>query len=206
MGHDRDHHRTSPRYSGCIGAVGVGGRVGVVLVGRAGARDGDGVSATRAFDLALFVPVPANVNDGVVVSALGPPFATQFKPLVVGSQPGVTVGASMPAANAQNQILISGPGPSYAWALGTNPAAAASVPPATAQHQVIMSDAALTWQDTTIDSVMALGNAVTTTLGGTFVATAKLVFATSAVAAVRIDGGDPTLSIIDNVTIDCGTF
>jgi hypothetical protein len=164
------------------------------------------VTATRAFDLALFVPVPANVNDGVVVSALGPPFATQFKPLVVGAKSGIVIGNDMPAANAQNQILISGPGPSYAWALGTNPAAAASVPPATANRQMLMSDAALTWQDTTIDAVMTLGAAVTTTLGGTFVSTANLVFTNAAVAATRIDGGDPNLSKLDNFTIDCGTF
>jgi hypothetical protein len=163
------------------------------------------MAVTRAFDLALFVPVPVNVNDGVVVSALGPPFATTFKPVVTSVNPGVTVSASIPAANAQGQILISGPGPTFAWALGTNPAAAASVPPATASHQLLMSDASLTWQDTTIDTVMGLGNAVTTTLGGTFVAAAKLVFATPAIAAVRIDGG-PNLSIIDNVTLDSGQF
>jgi hypothetical protein len=161
---------------------------------------------TKAFDLALFVPVPANLNDGVVVSALGPPFATQFKPLVVGAQPGVTLGASMPAANAQNQILLSGPGPSFAWGLALNPAAAASVPPATAQYQLLMSDAGLTWQDTTIGTVMALGNAVTTTNGGTFVAAANLVFTPAAALATRIDGGDPTLSRLDNFSLDSGTF
>ena len=161
---------------------------------------------TKAFDLALFVPAPTNVGDGVVVNALGPPFTTQFAPLVVGSKPGVTVGATMPAANAQNQILLSGPGPTFAWSLVLNPAAAASVPPATAQHQMLMSDASLTWQDTTIGTVMALGNAVTTTLGGVFVAAANLVFTPAAAAAVRIDGGDPNLSILDNFTVDCGTF
>ena len=164
------------------------------------------MSATRAFDLALFVPVPANVNDGVVVSAVGPPFATQFKPLVVGSQPGVTVGASMPAANAQNQILISGAGPNFAWGLGTNPAAAASVPPPTAQSQILLADATPSWQTSTVASIMTLGNAVTTTLGGTFVAVANLVFTTAAVAATRIDGGDPNLSKLDNFFLDCGVF
>ena len=133
------------------------------------------MSATRAFDLALFVPAPTNVDDGVVVDAFGPPFTTKFTPLVVGSQPGVVVGSTMPAATAQNQILISGAGPTFAWALVLNPAAAASVPTPTAQYQLIMADATLTWQDTTIAAVMALGNAVTTTLGGVFVSTAKLV-------------------------------
>ena len=164
------------------------------------------MAATKAFDLALFVPVPTNVNDGVVVNMVGPPFTTAFAPLVVGSKPGVVVGGSMPAANAQNQILISGPGPTFAWALGTNPAAAASVPPATAPHQVIVSDASLTWQDTTIDAVMELGNAVTTTLGGVFVSTAQLVFTPSATPTVCIDGGDPNFSKLDNFTIDAGTF
>lgn len=164
------------------------------------------MSATRAFDLALFVPVPANVNDGVVVSALGPPFATQFKPLVVGSQPGVTVGASMPAANAQNQILISGAGPSFAWGLGTNPAAAAAVPPPTAQFQIVLADATPSWQTSTVASIMALGNAVTTTLGGTFAAAANLVFTATGTLTKRIDGGDPAFSSIDNFSLDAGVF
>ena len=161
---------------------------------------------TKAFDLALFVPTPANSGDGVVVDVLGPPFTTKFAPLVTGLKPGVVVGADMPAANAQNQILISGPGPTFAWALGVNPAAAASVPPATAQNQVIISNASLQWQDATIDALMTLGNAVTITSGGTFVSTANLVFANAAVASTRIDGGDPNLSKLDNFTLDCGVF
>lgn len=161
---------------------------------------------TKAFDLALFVPAPANINDGVVVSALGPPFATTFKPLVVGAQPGVTVGASMPAANAQNQILLSGPGPGYAWGLALNPAAAASVPPATAQHQMLMADAANAWQTTTIAVVMGLGGACMLATGGNFSAAAKLTFSTTATPTVCIDGGDPNLSIIDNFSWDAGTF
>ena len=161
---------------------------------------------SKAFDLSQFVGVPVNIGDGVVVTGLTSPFPTKFAPVAQGSKPGVVVGASMPAANAQNQILISGPGPTYAWALGVNPAAAASVPPATAFRQMLMADAGLQWQDTTIDVVMALGNAVTTTLGGTFVAAANLVFTPSAAAAVRIDGGDPNLSVIDNFSWDAGTF
>lgn len=164
------------------------------------------MSASRAFDLALFVPTPVNSGDGVVVDVPGPPFTTKFAPLVVGSGPGVVVGGSMPKANAQNQILISGPGPNYAWALGVNPAAAASVPPATAQHQMLMADASDTWQTTTIATVMGLGDAVTTTSGGDFAPSAKLVFQTTAVATVRIDGGDPALSIIDNFSWDAGQF
>ena len=163
------------------------------------------MSATKAFDLALFVPTPVNSGDGVVVDVLGPPYTTKFAPLVVGAKPGVVVGATMPAASAQNQILVSGPGPGFDWGLGTNPAAAATVPPATAQHQLIMSDATLLWQDTTIDGVMALGGAITSTLGGTFVSTANLVF-TAVAPGTRIDGSDPNLSKIDNFTLDCGTF
>ena len=161
---------------------------------------------TKAFDLALFVPAPVNSGDGVVVDVLGPPFTTKFAPLAVGSKPGVVVGATMPAANAQNQILLSGPGPTFAWTLVLNPAAAASVPPASAQHQMLMSDASLTWQDTTIPTVMALGNAVTTTVGGTFSTSAKLTFTPTSTPTVCIDGGDPAFSFIDNFSFDAGTF
>lgn len=164
------------------------------------------MSATRAFDLALFVPTPAAPQDGVVVDVPGPPFTTKFAPLVVGTKSGLTVGASMPAANAQNQILLSGPGPNYAWGLVLNPAAAASVPPATAPQQLLMSDPGLAWQDATIPTVLGLGGAVTNSAGGTFVSTARLVFTPSAAASVRIDGGDPTLSTLDNFTLDSGTF
>ena len=164
------------------------------------------MTATRAFDLALWVPTPANVGDGVVVNALGPPFTSTFAPLVQGTKPGITIGNSMPAATAQNQILLSGPGPSFAWSLVLNPAAAASVPPATAQYQMLMSDAALTWQDTTIGVVLGLGGAVTISQGGTFVAAANLVFTPAAALATRIDGGDPTLSRLDNFSLDSGQF
>lgn len=161
---------------------------------------------TKAFDLALFVPVPANAGDGVVVDLLGPPYTTKFAPLVAGAKPGVVVGGSMPAATAQNQILLSGVGPSFAWGLVLNPAAAASVPPATAVNQLLMSDASLQWQDATIGTVMALGKAVTTTVGGTFDATAKLTFSTAAVVTLCLDGVDPNLSQIDNFFLDCGVF
>ena len=157
------------------------------------------MSTSRAFDLALFVGVPANLNDAAVVSALGPPFATSFKPVALSSKPGgVTIGADVPAASAQNQILISGAGPSFPWALGTNPAAAASVPPPTARYDILMADADPSWQPSTVSAIMALGNAVTTTNGGTFTAAANLVFTPGATARVRIDGGDPDLSILDN--------
>jgi hypothetical protein len=161
---------------------------------------------TKAFDLALFVPAPVNSGDGVVVDVIGPPFTTKFAPLATGSKPGVVVGASMPAANAQNQILLSGPGPGYAWGLALNPAAAASVPPATANRQMLMSDATLTWQNTTINAVMALGNAVTTTLGGLMSTSAQIAFTPSATPSVCIDGGDPNFSKLDNFTLDAGTF
>jgi len=164
------------------------------------------MTVTRAFDTAQFVPVPANVNDGVVVSALGPPFVTAFKPVVTSVAPGVTVGASMPAATAQNQILISGAGPGFAWALGTNPAAAASVPAATAQYNLIMADATPSWQNTDIPTVLTRGGAVTQSAGGTFAVGANLVFTAMASLTKRVDGGDPNFSQLDNFTLDCGTF
>ena len=40
------------------------------------------MTTSRAFDLALFVGTPANVNDGPVVATMGPPFTTKFSPLV----------------------------------------------------------------------------------------------------------------------------
>ena len=60
--------------------------------------------SSRAFNLALFVPpVPANVGDGVTVSALGPPFETQFTS--VGGPGGP--GGSVPPPTAAYQILMS---------------------------------------------------------------------------------------------------
>jgi hypothetical protein len=161
---------------------------------------------TRAFDVAMFVPTPANVGDGVVVNALGPPFTSQFAPLAQGTKPGITVGASMPAANAQNQILISGAGPGFAWALGTNPAAAAAVPPSTAQYQLIMADATPSWQTASIGTVLGLGGAVTVSAGGTFVQAANLAFTAAAALATRIDGGDPNFSRLDNFLLDSGVY
>ena len=164
------------------------------------------MTMSRAFDLAQWVNEPANVNDGVVVSALGPPFTSAFKPLVVGAQPGVVVGSSVPAANAQGQIIVSGAGPSFAWGLATDPSAAASVPPPTEPNQVIVSDAVPTWQPTTANALVLLGGACMLATGGNFAAAAKLTFSTTASISTCIDGVDPTKSQLDNFTLDCGTF
>ena len=161
---------------------------------------------TKAFDIALFVPTPASPQDGVVVDVLGPPFKTKFAPLVVGSKPGVVVHADMPAASAQNQIMLSGAGPNYDWGLAANPAAAATVPPPTAHFDMLMANATPAWATTSIDTVLMLGGAVTTTGGGLFVGAANLVFTPSGAAAKRIDGGDPAFSILDNFSWDAGTF
>lgn len=164
------------------------------------------MSATKAFDLALFVPAPANVNDGVVVSAIGPPFVTAFKPLVVGSKPGVTVNADVPAANAQGQIMVSGAGPGFGWGLATNPAAAASVPPPTARYQVIWADATPTWVTTDLTTMFVQGGAVTQLYGGSFAVGARLTFSPTVSPSAAIDGVDATRNSIDNFTLDCGTF
>ena len=109
------------------------------------------MSASRAFDLALFVGTPANVNDASVVSGTGPPFVTAFKSVALSAKPGgVTVQTDVPAAVKQGQIMLSGAGPSFAWGLIDNPAAAASpcrLP--RAPGQVVMADGIPSWQPTT---------------------------------------------------------
>jgi hypothetical protein len=163
--------------------------------------------STRAFDLALFVPAtPQQAQDGAVVASMGPPFTTTFMPLVVGSSPGMSLGASIPAPTAQNQIMISGAGPPFNWGLGTNPGAAGATPPPKAQNHVLLADAVPSWQDSTIANVLSLGNAVTTTASATFATGANLIFTPAATLTTRIDGGDPAFSQIDNFTIDGGTF
>ena len=164
------------------------------------------MAATRAFDLALFVPTPTNPGDGVVVNTVGPPFTTRFSPLVTGTAPGVVVGASMPAATAQNQILVSGASPGFAWSLVSNPAVAATVPPPTAPNQVLLSDATPSWQDSSISAMLLIGGALTNSTGASFVSSANVVFAASALMTTRVNGGDPAFSQIDNFTIDAGTF
>ena len=104
------------------------------------------MSLSRAFDLAQWVGTPVNIGDGVVVSALGPPFQGIFKPVVTSPGPGVVVSSSVPSATAQGQSLLSGPGPGYAWSVVTDSAASASVPPPTATGQVLASDATPSWQ------------------------------------------------------------
>lgn len=162
---------------------------------------------SKAFDLAQFVTAaPVNVGDGVVVTGLASPYPTKFATIPIASKPGVVVGSSMPAANAVDQILISGPGPTFDWGLGTNPAAAATVPKATAQYQMLMANDVLAWVTTTLDIVMSLGGAVTQAYGGVLVGNANIVFTPASAAAVRLDGGDPALSALDNFSWDAGTF
>lgn len=164
------------------------------------------MSLSRAFDLAQWVGEPVNVGDGVVVSALGPPFQSIFKPVVTSNAPGVSVGSSVPAASAQGQSLLSGAGPSFAWSLVTDPAASASVPPPTAQNQLVLSDGTPSWQVSSISAVMLISGACMLATGGAFSSAARLTFATTATPSVCIDGGDPTLSMIDNFSWDGGTF
>jgi hypothetical protein len=164
------------------------------------------MSLSRAFDLALFVDQPAAVGDGPVVSAMGPPFTAKFAPLVTGGKPGVVVGSSVPAANAQGQSLLSGPGPNFAWSVVVDPSASATVPPPTAQNQVLIADATPAWSVTTASGLAATGGACMLASGGTFSSAAKLNFATTVSPSVIIDGGDPNLSLIDNVSWDAGTF
>jgi hypothetical protein len=162
---------------------------------------------TKCFDLALFVGVPINVNDAVLATDLGPPFATTFKPVALSAKAGgVTVANDVPAATKAGQIMISGAGAGFPWSLIDNPAAAAVVPAPTAQYQVLMADATPSWQITTPDVILARGNAVTTTVGGTFVSAAKLTFSVAATMQTRLDGTNPDLSLIDNVTLDAGQF
>jgi hypothetical protein len=165
------------------------------------------MTTSRAFDLALFVGVPANLNDASVVSVTGPPFSTAFKSVALSSKPGgVTVQADVPQANAQGQIMLSGAGPNYAWGLATNPAAAASVPPPQARFDIIMADSVPSWQVSSVSAIMTLGGAVTITGGGTFVQAANLVFTPTGAPSRRLDGGDPNFSLLDNFTLDAGTF
>ena len=165
------------------------------------------MTTSRAFDLALFVGTPANVNDASVVSVTGPPFVTAFKSVALSSKPGgVTVQTDMPAAVKQGQIMLSGAGPSFAWGLIDNPAAAASVPPPSAPGQVVMADGVPSWQPTTANALVSFGGACMLATGGTFAAAGKLTFTTTATPTVCLDGGDPAFSILDNFSFDCGTF
>ena len=162
---------------------------------------------TKAFDLALFVGLPANVNDASVVAAIGPPFTTAFKSVALSSKPGgVTVQADVPQAAKPGQIMLSGAGPNFAWGLIDNPAAAASVPPPTASGQVIMADGIPSWQTTSANALVQYGGACMLATGGTFAAVAKLTFTPSAASSVRLDGGDPAFSTLDNFSWDAGTF
>ena len=187
---------------------------------------------TKAFDMALFVPPNPNAGEVVEIAAPGPPLKTQFN-TYIGGPPGVTVEASLPAATAPGQSLLSGPAPDFEWeALPTSstlpvptgpnqtyvsgqsaPYAmglVSAMPQPTAPSQIVVSGGSIggPWPYTlqTIAQVMSAGNAVTTVGGGSFNASASLAFAPSASLSTRVDGGDPTKSVLDNFNIDAGAF
>jgi hypothetical protein len=185
---------------------------------------------TKAFDSALFIPANPNAGELVEVASAGPPLKTQWGNYIAGP-PGTTVEASVPAATAQGQVLLSGPAPGFEWTpvvsssslpppTGANQTYVSSqsspfvmqlaraVPDASAAQQILVSTGAgpYPWTTNTIAQLMAAGNAVTTTVGGVFSTTAILTFTASASLTVCIDGSDPTKSAIDNFTIDAGTF
>jgi hypothetical protein len=98
---------------------------------------------TKAFDTALFIPSESpDVGQAVGIDQVGPPFDTSYYFYVIAPGPGVTLGASVPAATDVGQILVSGPGPNFQWltqyelylgalpaAPSTNPAPGAPTPP-----------------------------------------------------------------------------
>jgi hypothetical protein len=185
---------------------------------------------TKAFDSALFIPPSPNAGEVVEIASPGPPLKTQFN-TYIGGPPGVTVDASVPAATAQGQSLLSGPGPGFDWEsvasssvlpIPTGPGQTyvsafgspypmqltPATPQASAAYQVMVSgpSGSFPWMVASIPTLMTLGNAVTTINGGTFIDGANLVFTPSAGFTTRMDGTDPSASAIDNFTIDAGTF
>lgn len=164
------------------------------------------MNTSKSFDLALFVGTPGNINDGVVIQDLGPPFDTKFTPMVTGLTGGITVGSSIPRPTGSNQILVSGPSPNYDWELAVNPAVAATVPPPQGPYHVLLADATPSWQDSTLANMLSIGGAVTTTAASVMQASASLTFLPTSSLTTCLDGTDPTLSAINNFAIDCGTF
>jgi hypothetical protein len=185
---------------------------------------------TKAFDSALFIPANPNSGELVEVVSPGPPLKTGWGNYIAGP-PGISVEASVPAATAQGQVLLSGPAPDFEWTpvvsssslpppTGANqtyvsapssPFAmqlARAVPDATAAQQVLVSvgGGPYPWTTNTIAQLMTAGNAVTTTVGGVLGTAAVLTFTPTATLSTCIDGSDPTKSAIDNFTIDAGTF
>jgi hypothetical protein len=185
---------------------------------------------TKAFDSALFIPANPNSGELVEVVSPGPPLKTGWGNYISGP-PGISVEASVPAATAQGQVLLSGPGPDYEWTptvsssslpapTGANqtyvsaqssPFAmqlARAVPDPTTGGQVLYSvgGGPFLWSQVSLPNLMLLGNAVTTTVGGVMSASAVITFTASATLSVCIDGSDPTKSAINNFTIDAGTF
>jgi hypothetical protein len=184
---------------------------------------------TKAFDSALFIPPNPNAGELVEIASPGPPLKTQFGNYIAGP-PGISVEASVPAATGQGQSLVSGPGPDFDWTpvltssdlpTPTGPGQtfvsapddpfpmelAPAVPQATAINMVMVSGAnPYNWTTMTSANLVTLGGAVTNANGAAFGAGANIAFATTAGLTTRINGINPTLSAIDNFTIDAGTF
>src|ERR1700722_1057351 len=185
---------------------------------------------TKAFDSALFIPASPNVGELVEVVSPGPPLKTQWGNYI-SAPPGVSVEASVPAATAPGQSLLSGPAPDFEWEptltsstlptptgpnqtyvsaqlapFGMGLARAMPDPSASAQVPYSVGGGPYQWTPLALVNLMTLGNAVTTTVGGVLSATAFLTFTASATLSTCIDGSDPTKSAIDNFTIDAGTF
>jgi hypothetical protein len=91
---------------------------------------------TKAFDLAVFIPPNPNAGEVVEIVDPGPPLKTQYGNYI-GGPPGVTVEASVPAATAQGQSLLSGPGPDFEW---TASPTSSTLPIPTGPNQTYVSD------------------------------------------------------------------
>ncbi len=185
---------------------------------------------TKAFDAALFIPANPPAGGVVDVATPGPPLKTQWGNYIAGP-PGISVDASVPAANAQGQSLISGPAPDFEWeAVATSSTLPVptgpnqtyvsdqntpfpmilkrAVPDATGAQQVLWSvgGGPYPWTGVAASTMLTQAGAVTNFGGGSFTAGSNLAFAPTGTLTTRVNGTDPAASAIDNFTIDAGTF
>lgn len=151
---------------------------------------------TKAFDLALYIPLGATTGEAVEVLTPDPVLTTRRVIYVEGAAD-AHVDASVPKATAAGQLMVAGPSPDFAWLAGS--VGVPGLPVAVAQNQIMVSGPGPTF-------AWDIGKAVLESIGGVLAAGANIVFTAAGALTTRLNGGDPARSAIDNFNLDCGTY
>lgn len=162
---------------------------------------------TTALDLANLLPTEPAVNGDALVVQVAKPLDMIWSPMTSG-------GAFVPAATAQGQGLVSGPGPGFLWEIGQSGLQEAPTDGATYGRNDAAWIAVLPIAGGTMQGVLTLGVNPTNPMDAAtkLYADTKVARSGDTMSGPLILSADPTAALgaatkqYADLPIDCGTF